>query len=134
MLETRLGALEVVGAVRVGAVEEVTVGAAVEPVDVVADTVDTEAGINQGVAQKADMPTETDSMSCDAVVIIQGIDKFKAAVVAAYESGMRGYAEILKKLTAVGYRNSKGNKYTRHSVKEHLIAAGLVKAVKHGKN
>lgn len=68
-LEIRLQAIEVVGAVRVGAVGNECQGAAVVPVGVVPEpvaNVGVEPAIDQGVTQKADMPTGATPESADA--------------------------------------------------------------------
>lgn len=56
-LESRLAALEAVGAVRIGAVGKEAQNAACEPVGVVLETVGAEPGIEQSEVQKAEMPT-----------------------------------------------------------------------------
>ena len=129
-LEIRLQAIEAVGAVRVGAVGNECQGAAVVPVGVVPEpvaNVGTEPGIDQGVTQKADMPTGKPS---DAVAIIQDTEKFKAAVVTAYKSGITKGADILRYVTDMGYRNSNGNPYYRSGVADALkeaIRDGIIK-------
>jgi hypothetical protein len=125
-LESRLGALEAERAVSVGAVGKVTVGTACEPVDAVLETVDAEPGIDQGEVQKAETPTGKPADT----VIIQDTEKFKAAVVAAYKSGLKKGADILRHVTDRGYRNSNGKPYYRSGVADALkeaIRDGLIK-------
>lgn len=54
-LETRLGALEAVGAIGIGAVGNGSVSAAVVAVGVIAETVDAEPGIDQGAVKKKNL-------------------------------------------------------------------------------
>lgn len=62
-LESRLEAIEAVGAVRVGAAGKEACSVAVEPVSAVLETVDAEPGIEQVAVKKAEMPACADSTS-----------------------------------------------------------------------
>lgn len=56
----------------------------------------------------------------------QDIAAFKSAVVECWNGGMRGYGPIATTLEKSGYRNSRGNAYSRSDVKNALVKAGLV--------
>jgi len=124
-LETRLGALEAVGAIGVGAVERKACSAACEPVGVVLETVDAEPGIEKVAANQNDVTVESSPAVESDVVINQNKAAFDAAVIAAYKSGITKGADILRHVTTQGYRNSEGNAYYRSGVEHTLKRAGL---------
>lgn len=117
-LESRLAALEAVGAVKVGAVGKVTVDAACE-------LVGAEPGIEKVAVNQNDAAVESSPAVESDVVINQNKAAFDAAVIAAYKSGITKGADILRHVTEQGYRNSEGNPYYRSGVEHTLKRAGL---------
>jgi hypothetical protein len=129
-LEMRLGALEAVGAVTTGAVEEEGLSAACEPVGVALPLdppVDMEADpvVDHDAANQNDVTVESSPAVESDVVINQDKAAFDTAVIAAYKSGITKGADILRHVTAQGYRNSEGNAYYRSGVEHTLKRAGL---------
>ena len=102
VLESRLQALEAVGAVTTGAVGKETVSAACEPVDV---AVKIEPAANS--------------------TINQSTDDWESAVIKHYNNGVRGWETIAKMTYAAGYQTKNGTMRDGSHVSKVIKATGL---------
>ena len=109
-LESRLGALEVVGAVTTWTVEKESLDAVVEPVDVVAETVGAGLRINQVAIKWDDVPTCADSTSSKDAVKANPDMKHDAMVKKYRGMGKNGKSlgitKIVAKIRESGFQTS----------------------------